>query len=296
MIQKLNVNERYNKGQHPMVTTGLVAPRIFESGTDHDTTADLHNNWVQLVNPTPLENVQDIEGTLITHPEMAIDDTLQLEEDHVVGVDTHNFPTTDTAVEAVQVRHAAYGESNYQVPCHIVLNQCGTLLVRDRHELRGGKKEQFFLQKLVSSSTTTIPLLYPEGMLFPSIFYSAAKDGYSIVGAMPSAILGQQGNISANGFANLREHSRTRYTMYSSLAGVDFRYKAFLFDALANATLNNKDSRIVMHRGYEQSSHATGMAVRDTKDVFLSDMIDSRTVIQELSAAEKVDSFTLFFH
>ena len=94
MIQKVNGNERYNKGQHPMVTSGLLAPRIFESGTDHDTTADLHNNWVELVNPTPLENVQDIESTLITHPEMAIDDTLQLEEDHVARVDTNNFPTT----------------------------------------------------------------------------------------------------------------------------------------------------------------------------------------------------------
>ena len=151
------------------------------------------------------------------------------------------------------------------------------------------------LQKLVSSSSTTIPLLYPEGMLFPSIFFSSARDGYSLIGAIPSAILGQQGHVTQNGFATLRDHARTRFTMYSSLSAVDWRYKTFMFDALANAALNNRDSRLVMHRGFEPSKSATGLAVRNSKDGFLTDMIESRRIIQELSAAEKVNSFTLFF-
>ncbi len=173
-------------------------------------------------------------------------------------MNTEDLPTTVAGEEALDIRHASYRESNYQVTCHIVLNQCGTLLVRKGNELKGSKRQQFFLQKLVSSSSTTIPLLYPEGMLFPSIFFTAAKDEYSIVGAIPSPILGQQGKISENGYANLKDHARTRFTMYSSLSGTDWRYKTFMFDALANAPLNNQDSRIVMHRGYESSTTATG--------------------------------------
>ena len=83
--------------------------------------------------------------------------------------------------------------------------------------------------------------------------------------------------------------------MYSSLSGSDWRYKTFMFDALANAALNNQDSRLVMYRGYESSNTATGLAVRNRKDGFLSDMIESRTIIQELAAAERANPFTLFF-
>jgi hypothetical protein len=100
---------------------------------------------------------------------------------------------------------------------------------------------------------------------------------------------------TVNGYVNLKDHARTWLTMYSSLSGTDWSHKTFMFDALANAALNNQDSRLVMQRGYEASKIATGLAVKKWKDGFVSDMIDSRRTIQELSAAEKVNSFTLFF-
>jgi hypothetical protein len=279
--------------QHPAARAGLVAPAVFDA-IDHETARELQNNFQEITNQNNEHDMEQIETNVVVSPEMPIDDLddIQEIEDNLDGDD---FPTTVAGDEAIEVRHASYRESNYQVPCHIVLNQCGTLLVRRQHELRGSKREQFFLQKLVSSSSTTIPLIYPEGMFFPSIFYSAASDGYSIVGAIPSAILGQQESVSANGYASLKEHGRTRFTMYSSLSGSDWRYKTFMFDALANAALNNQSSRLVMHRGYEVSKCATGLAVRNSKDGFLTDMIESRTVIQELAAAEKIDPFTLFF-
>jgi hypothetical protein len=295
MDEKESQNGRHNIPQHPSSTSGeVLAPAVFEAFTDHGTTTELQNNYEHLANPMHEHCIADIENNVVVNPEMPIDD-LHEGEEIPLDLNTEDFPTTVSGVEALEIRHADYRESNYQVPCHIVLNQCGTLLVRRQHELRGSKKQQFFLQKLVSTSSTTIPLLYPEGMLFPSIFFSAAKDKYSILGAIPSALLGQQGSVSGNGYANLKEHARTRFTMYSSLSGSDWRYKTFMFDALANAALNNQDSRLVMHRGYESSNTATGLAVRNRKDGFLSDMIESRTIIQELAAAERANPFTLFF-
>ena len=83
---------------------------------------------------------------------------------------------------------------------HTILNQCGSLLTRQKHQIKGSRKQSFFLQKICSTSTgTSIPLMYPEAMLFPSIFWKAADDNTSILGAIPAPLLTDA--ISRFGFA-----------------------------------------------------------------------------------------------
>ena len=52
-----------------------------------------------------------------------------------------------------------------------IMNQCGSLLTRKKHQIKGSRKQKYFIQKLCATTKgTSVPLVYPEAMLFPSIF------------------------------------------------------------------------------------------------------------------------------
>lgn len=77
------------------------------------------------------------------------------------------------------------------IPLHAVLNNCGMLLVRKQSKLKGSQRQQHFLHKIAAVSPgQSIPLLYPEGMLFPSLFWKGAADG-GVLGAIPCACMTQ---------------------------------------------------------------------------------------------------------
>ena len=73
------------------------------------------------------------------------------------------------------------------------MNQCGLLLTRKKHQIRGSRKQKFFIQKLCAiSKGTSVPLVYAEAMLFPSIFWKASDDMNSLVGAIPTPLLNEK--------------------------------------------------------------------------------------------------------
>jgi hypothetical protein len=66
--------------------------------------------------------------------------------------------------------------------------------------------QQAFLQQIVSTSKGhAAPLVFPEGMLFPSIFWRDTTDG-SLVGALPAAVMASKKECRAFGFASMQEH------------------------------------------------------------------------------------------
>ena len=74
-----------------------------------------------------------------------------------------------------------------------IMNQCGSLLTRKKHQIRGSWKQKFFIQKLCAISRgTSVPLIYAEAMLFPSIFWKASGDMNSLVGALPAPLLNKK--------------------------------------------------------------------------------------------------------
>lgn len=52
-----------------------------------------------------------------------------------------------------------------------------------------------------------MPLVYPEAMLFPSMFYKDIPDG-SMLGAIPLALLADDFTCKRMGFAGVRDHIR----------------------------------------------------------------------------------------
>ena len=71
---------------------------------------------------------------------------------------------------------------------HIILNFVGTLLTRKQYQLKSSSIHKYILQRLVSTTIVhSLPLLYPERMLFPSIFWKIQEN--SILGAIPAILL-----------------------------------------------------------------------------------------------------------
>ena len=131
---------------------------------------------------------------------------------------------------------------------HILLNQCGCLLTRKNHLIKGDRKKTFFPQKLCSISIgSSIPLMYPEAMVFPSIFWKSTQDACSIVGAIPSPLLSE--SIKSFGFASIPDHIRSRITNPSVTTNSDFHYTSFCYDKLTNLAANHQDTRIIIKRG-----------------------------------------------
>ena len=76
---------------------------------------------------------------------------------------------------------------------------------KKKHDIKGSSRHKHFLQRICATSIgTSIPLIYPESTMFPSIFWKMANDHCSICGAIPSSLLTDQ--IRRLGFQSLLQH------------------------------------------------------------------------------------------
>ena len=176
---------------------------------------------------------------------------------------------------------------------HVVLNQCGCLLTRKRHMIKGNKKQNYFIQKLCAISTgASIPLMYPEGMLFPSIFWKSAMDSLSIVGAIPSPLLSEC--VSMFGFASIPEHVRSRLSNPSMNTSTDFHYTSFCYDKLSNLAANHEDTRIVIRRGLTVDENSGELGLRGSGDSSMLESFDSKAMVRNLCASQQYHAMTHF--
>ncbi|KAF4750795.1 hypothetical protein FOZ62_017765, partial [Perkinsus olseni] len=141
----------------------------------------------------------------------------------------------------------------------------------------------------------SIPLLYPEGMLFPSIFWKSLTDG-TVIGALPHCLWTAPAACKKAGFATLSEHVKTRLTDPTLLTSTDPRAIQFYFDALFNLQLSHSDTRVVMSRGWEHVSNdpSTFQTLR-TEGRLPFGEADSRTRVNELAAEIAREQPTYFY-
>ena len=141
--------------------------------------------------------------------------------------DPPSFLTTD-ASDIPYTIEQKIKKKDVQVVCsHVMLNMNGTVLSRKKHQIKGSSLHKFFLQKPCSTRVgASIPTLYPEGMLFPSIYYHLTHDG-AVSGAIPSPLLTEC--ISQFGFQSLPQHIRSRLTSsYLQLAQTQDTYHSHM--------------------------------------------------------------------
>ena len=194
------------------------------------------------------------------------------------------MPTTNAGECALEVKEVVVG-SGQRVQGHVILNQACTLLSRQDKTIRGYSGQKHFLQKLAAvDNGKCIPLLYPEAMMFPSLFYKMLNECGSLVGALPSCLLANMGNTDQ--FASAKDHVRSRLTTFGSSTSTNVRYISFMFDILTNLTLNREDSRIILNRGLMVSTGDTGLEVNGKDNTSLHDSIDSKKMVRCLCTSQ----------
>ena len=203
---------------------------------------------------------------------------------------TSNLPTTNAGELALTIVHeTTYAGTfgNMIVSGHVLLNQCGTLLTRKKHQIKGSSKHHFFLQKIVATCHgSSVPLMYPEGVLFPSIHWKTAPDKLSIVGCLPAPLLIKP--MDGCRFASIQSHIRTRLTNPSCATSSDSRYCAHCYDMLTNVSANHEDTRMILNRGLTIGEDKKGgLGLRCKGDSSLLESVDNKEMVRNLCISQK---------
>lgn len=206
------------------------------------------------------------------------------------------IPTTNAATEPIYGSMETESFDDSCITNHALLNTWGSCLVRRNRKLQGTLAQQSFLQKLASNSEgTSIPLVYPEAMLFSDIFPISNQDG-SMIGAIPAALLHGDQVLNRNGFCSLQDMYRTRIMNPGLLAAANPKYHFFAFDCMANFSLRGNDSRLILQRGFAESQGTGGVTIHGSKQpIFDSEHVENRAVVNKLSATTGEAMPTYFY-
>ena len=127
-------------------------------------------------------------------------------QDHA-NTDNIYVPTTDAGDHAFEIVNDDDLKQTRGVNIfgRVILNFVGTLLTRQRHQLKSSSIHKYFLQRIVTTSIgESVSLLFPEGILFPTIFW-LMREGF-LVGAISATLLNE--NSKKYGFATIPQHVR----------------------------------------------------------------------------------------
>ena len=107
--------------------------------------------------------------------------------------------------------------SDKSIPSHLFFNTDCHLLRRNRQPITGNDHSRRMLQNTVATSKgNSVPLLYPDAMLFSTIFYKSEEDG-SYPGSLCSSLLSDDQN-KRFGFATVVDHMMTRLKIFPCCA------------------------------------------------------------------------------
>ena len=279
----------------------------------NETSQDDDNNAVDS-NTANDEESNDLNGSSNIFDEEVLenfvtrhDDTECLVDDTALMVDNQNeestndneffspsdfIPTTNTGEIPTEVEEKVrYG---FKFSGCNILNNVGSLLTRSHYDIKSSRYVNHHIQKLCSvTAATSIPLLYAEGMLFPSIFWKSARDKCSIIGAIPSSLL--NANIKREGFASIEEHIRTRITSSICATSTDPRYISHCYDVTANMAASQSDTRLIIERGLTvPDSKKDNLGVRGQNDSELLGSVDSKQMVKNLCTSQTKIKWSYF--
>jgi predicted GIY-YIG superfamily endonuclease/DNA replication protein DnaC len=274
------------------------------SGTDHDSDVDSSSSPEEeeneLAPPMHSLNIQEMEMNHLPPASVpynafaeecfAAPESMEEEESDLVAT----IPTTHTGTEPLQFM-APQGSlvecSTQYLPLHVILNCAGGVLARRQFKICGSTKNQHLLQAIVSKSFgQAVPLLHPEGTLFPSIFYKDDGQEGSILGAFPSALLSSNSFLRSHNIASIESHVKCR-VMNSTLAThTNTRYLAFLFDLQTNLRGRSCDNRTILHQGFPSIDPSSAIQT----PFFYTEQVNSRPMANKLRAAMGEEQCTYF--
>lgn len=231
------------------------------------------------------DELDDINRLLAPVENDILDDCVLFGDDDAMSLDdvvSEVFPSILAGDTAFRVEEDI--PKGMKVSGHVIMNKCCCLLSRKEKDIICYKYQKHILQRIASvTNDKTVPLLYPESMLSPSIFWIMVPNCGDIYGSIPSGLLVQSGR---HRFASMKSHVRCRLRLPGSSTSTNPSYISFMYDILVNLTLNREDSRIILNRGLMASTNETGLQVRSRDDNLLSDCVDNKQTVRNLCASQ----------
>ena len=186
---------------------------------------------------------------------------------------------------------------NRSIPGHFIWNK-GYGVLRRRMHLHGNVQVNAMLQHMVSiTDNPCVSLLYPEGQLFPRIFWSSQDS--SVVGSIPSFMLNCFFDKTDFGITSLQEHNAIRMKDADIITSKQHGYWHYLFDLILNQQLNRCSSSLVLKRGLEfllENDCGTNSSSEwhGTESKLPMDEAEATRRVKELACLLKKGSWTYF--
>ena len=181
-------------------------------------------------NPNNSNNVETVHNDYDT-----LDDDEDFDLDSYDPSNLVNVPVDSGIVENLEVEKSDAGAEAVQynsyddlraIGSHVILNAVCSLLNRPSNPTHFKKKEWRFLQSFISKCPgESVPLTFPEAVLFPSLYYQAEEG--SFCGAIPSLLFAPFNCNVFNNFADVLSHIRSRLKNFSLLTSSDPRLIQF---------------------------------------------------------------------
>ena len=207
-------------------------------------------------------------------------------------VDGTIIPSTDTGVRE---QFFVDTTNDSDLPLHVLLNGHHGLLRRTTGKpISMISRHKRTLENLVATSTDgCAPTIYPEAMLYPTVFWKQNDDA-SYPGAIPSILYNPACSNRSVNFASIQDMMKTRLKDSSLQTSSSPFYQAFAFDTIFNQQLNTADSRIILHRGWQELASKNARSV--SKDgTMRMESDESYRNVRELSAALANEPATYFY-
>ena len=251
--------------------------------------------------PTP--PLADLAGGN-NHVGEPLPDLIDYGDDEDTEVPVLYAPLADTvADDYVPLATAAGHEATYMAPSHdslavhLLLNTHLRVMVRHSFTRAPSVQTQRFLQHICAvTPDSSIPLLYPEATLFPTIFW--CEQSNTMCGALPAAMYsGMRHRRLPGRLASVQDHLLVRLLDDSLLTSHDQLYLHWAFDVLINHQLNHNSATVVVRKGLEHLRLGHEGSVLQTHEGLLPfDELDSRHQVQRLAAQmSDVEGFDFFF-
>ena len=259
-----------------------------------------------LVNSTPRGNVtmnEEVEENAI--PDTTFDNETNLElsdvESEVEEFEFVNYTTDPGGIENSETYEATdsgdvplvMDSKDETIPTHILLNSDCHVLQRHRFRNDRSTKTSRFLQNIVASTpATSVPLLYPDAALFPTLYFHEQED-HTKTGALPASLYNDQQSKRFN-FAPIDDHKRTALLNPNLIQSTDIRSIQTAFDTVFNKQLSLTDTRIVLNRGFQEVHSMKNKSIASENTRLQFDKADSRVRVNELASLLSDEDATFF--
>ena len=140
----------------------------------------------------------------------------------------------------------------------------------------------------------SVPLVYPEAMLFPSLFWKDDDHDGSILGAIPDGALAHASTLGKYGIADLTTQMRSRMTNLALGTCTDPCYLCYAFDTIVNLGCQHEDTRVILHHGIVGTKSGITLQENNTLQ-FNVDSVDSHPTVNKLTAVVAKKQVMYFF-